>query len=245
MAAQKGKDLLLKIGDGGAPETFTTVAGLRARTLSLGAKTVDATDADSAGGWRELLAGAGVKSCAVTGAGVFRDAASDAAMREAFFGQTASNWQLVIPGFGVLQGPFLIATLEYAGQHDGGGDLFHLAGQRRRPGLHRLVTPRSGVNRARGEVAAVLGGEAVRLCLTLGALAEMETALGVAHWSALAERLAAPSAGDLVAVLQALLRGGGEAEAAARLPQMAVNVDEAAAAVARAFFAAGAASGEA
>ena len=119
MAIQKGKDILLKIGDGGAPEAFTTVAGLRARTISLNAKTVDATDADSAGRWRELLGGAGVKSASVSGAGVFRDAPSDAAMREAFFSQAAKNWRLIVPDFGVLQGPFLVAALEYAGDHDG------------------------------------------------------------------------------------------------------------------------------
>ena len=78
MAAQRGKDLLLKIGDGGEPETFATVAGLRARTISLNARTVDVTDGDSAGRWRELLAGAGVRSAAVSGQGVFRDASSDA-----------------------------------------------------------------------------------------------------------------------------------------------------------------------
>ena len=53
MAAQKGKDVLLKIGDGASPETYTTVAGLRARTLSLNAKSVDATDSDSSGRWRD------------------------------------------------------------------------------------------------------------------------------------------------------------------------------------------------
>ena len=109
MAAQKGKDILLKIGDGAGPEVFTTVAGLRARTISLNARSVDATDSDSAGRWRELLAGAGV----------FRDAASDALIRAAFFAQSADNWQLVVPDFGVLEGPFLVAALEYAGEHEG------------------------------------------------------------------------------------------------------------------------------
>ena len=61
MAAQKGKDILIKIGDGAMSEAFTTVAGIRARTVSLNAKTVDATDSDSDGRWRELLAGAGGK----------------------------------------------------------------------------------------------------------------------------------------------------------------------------------------
>ena len=95
------------------------MAGLRARTISLNAKTVDATDGDSAGRWREVLAGAGVRSAAVSGAGVFRDAAADALMREAFFTQAARAWRLTVPDFGVLEGPFLVSSLEYAGEHEG------------------------------------------------------------------------------------------------------------------------------
>ena len=117
MAAQRGKDILLKIVV--APGVFTTVAGLRARTLSLNARSVDATDGDSAGRWRELLDGAGVKSAAVAGQGIFRDAASDALIREAFFDQAARRWRLIVPDFGVLEGPFLVAALEYAGEHEG------------------------------------------------------------------------------------------------------------------------------
>ena len=119
MSAQKGKDILLKIGDGADPEVFTTVAGLRARTISLNARSVDATDSDSAGRWRELLAGAGVKQASVSGAGVFRDAASDALIRAAFFAQSADSWRLIVPDFGTLEGPFLVAALEYAGEHEG------------------------------------------------------------------------------------------------------------------------------
>jgi TP901-1 family phage major tail protein len=119
MAAQKGKDILLKIGDGASPEVFTTVAGVRARTLSFNAKSVEVTDSDSPGRWRELLDGAGVRQCAVSGSGVFRDAQADALIRQSFFDQSARSWQLVIPGFGVVAGPFLVAALEYAGQFDG------------------------------------------------------------------------------------------------------------------------------
>lgn len=117
MTAQRGKDILLKVE--GAPGVFTTVAGLRARTISLNARSVDATDGDSAGRWRELLDGAGVKSAAVAGQGVFRDAASDALIREAFFDQAARTWRLIVPDFGTLEGPFLVAALEYAGEHEG------------------------------------------------------------------------------------------------------------------------------
>lgn len=119
MAAQAGKDMLLKISDGAAAPTFHTVAGLRARTISLNAKTLDVTDSDSAGRWRELLAGAGVRSVAVSGSGVFRDAASDAEVRTSFFEQSARAWRLIIPDFGQLEGPFIVAALEYAGEHDG------------------------------------------------------------------------------------------------------------------------------
>lgn len=117
MAAQAGKDILLKVSDGASG--FVTVAGLRARTISLNAKTIDATDSDSAGRWRELLAGAGVRSVAVSGSGVFRDADSDAEVRASFFEQSARLWRLIVPDFGQLEGPFIVAALEYAGEHDG------------------------------------------------------------------------------------------------------------------------------
>jgi TP901-1 family phage major tail protein len=60
MAAQKGRDLLLKLDTTGAG-AYVTIAGLRTRSLSFDAATVDITSAESAGQWRELLAGAGMK----------------------------------------------------------------------------------------------------------------------------------------------------------------------------------------
>ncbi len=78
MAAQKGKDLLLKLDDGTG--TFVTVAGLRTRRLALNADAVDVTDAELVGRWRELLAGAGVRRASVSGTGIFKDQASDASI---------------------------------------------------------------------------------------------------------------------------------------------------------------------
>lgn len=119
MSGQKGRDVLIKIGDGGAPEAFATIAGIRAKTISLNARTVDGTSGESTEAWRELIAGAGVKSASVSGAGVFKDAASDLTLQQSFFSQAARNFQLVIPDFGVLQGPFLVEALDYSGDHDG------------------------------------------------------------------------------------------------------------------------------
>lgn len=116
MVAQKGKDLLLKISDGGS---YVTVAGLRSRRLAFNAKTVDVTDAESAGRWRELLGGAGVQRASLTGAGLFKDHASDALVRQAFFAGSILSWQVLIPDFGTVTGPFQITALEYSGEHNG------------------------------------------------------------------------------------------------------------------------------
>jgi TP901-1 family phage major tail protein len=119
MSGQKGRDVLIKIGDGEEPEAFVTVAGIRAKTISLNARSVDGTSGESPEAWRELIAGAGLKSASVSGAGVFKDAASDALIQQAFFSQSASTFQVIIPGFGSLTGPFLVEALDYSGDHDG------------------------------------------------------------------------------------------------------------------------------
>ncbi|MDO9458894.1 MAG: phage major tail protein, TP901-1 family [Alphaproteobacteria bacterium] len=118
MAAQKGRDLLLKTDSTGGG-VFVTVAGLRNRSLSLNARPVDITNADSVNGWREVLEGAGVKSASLSGTGVFRDDAADETVRGFFFNGTIRNWQLIVPDFGIIQGAFQITALEYAGEYDG------------------------------------------------------------------------------------------------------------------------------
>lgn len=119
MSGQKGRDVLIKIGDGDDPEVFVTVAGIRAKTISLNARAVDGTSGESPDAWRELIAGAGVKSASVSGAGVFKDAASDALIQQAFFAQAITRFQLIVPDFGTLEGPFVIEALDYSGDHDG------------------------------------------------------------------------------------------------------------------------------
>ncbi len=118
MTAQKGKDLLIKVDMDGSG-TFVTVAGLRASRITFNAETVDVTNLESAGGWRELLGGAGVRSAAISGAGVFRDQATDERVRQIFFDGNTPAFQVVIPDFGIIEGAFQITSLEYAGKYDG------------------------------------------------------------------------------------------------------------------------------
>ena len=118
MGAQKGRDLLLKIDTNGLG-SFATVAGLRTKRLAFNSQGGDVTDAGSAGRWRELLAGAGVQHASLSGWGIFKDAASDDAIRSRFFAGEIVGWQLAIPDFGIVEGPFQIVALEYSGAHDG------------------------------------------------------------------------------------------------------------------------------
>ncbi|TCP61925.1 TP901-1 family phage major tail protein [Rhodovulum bhavnagarense] len=118
MSVQSGKDLLIKLdltGDG----QFETIAGLRATRISFNAETVDVTSLESQGGWRELLAGAGVKTAAISGSGVFRDAGTDERARQVFFDGETPDFQVIIPDFGVVEGAFQVSSLEYSGSHDG------------------------------------------------------------------------------------------------------------------------------
>ncbi len=118
MAAQKGREMLIKVNDGSSPENFSTVAGVRSRTITINNEQVDITDSDNAP-WRTLLADAGLRSISITASGVFKD---DTAMRkitdEAYNG-TLESYQIVFPNGDTLDGEFQISSLEEAGEHTG------------------------------------------------------------------------------------------------------------------------------
>jgi hypothetical protein len=94
---------------------------------------------------------------------------------------------------------------------------------------------REPLNKARGEAALYIDGRACRLCVTLGALAELEAAFDVGSLAEMGERLARLTASDLITVLAALTAGGGEAMSTAQLAAARIDPRAAAAAVAEAF----------
>ncbi len=118
MAAQNGKDLLVKVDMNGTG-LFETIAGLRATRISFNAESVDVTSLESQGGWRELLSGAGVKSASISGSGVFKDEGTDERARQLFFDGETPAFQVIIPDFGIVEGPFQVSSIEYAGSHNG------------------------------------------------------------------------------------------------------------------------------
>ncbi|SRR6056297_1188104 len=118
MTAQNGKDLLIKL-DMDNTGNFSTLAGLRATRISFDAESVDVTSLESQGGWRELLGGAGVKSAAISGSGIFKDETTDERARQIFFDGEVPDFQVIVPDFGIIQGPFMITAIEYSGSHNG------------------------------------------------------------------------------------------------------------------------------
>ncbi len=118
MVAQNGKDLLIKLDMTNAGQ-FETIAGLRATRISFNAESVDVTSLESQGGWRELLGGAGVKSASISGSGVFKDENTDERARQIFFDSEVPSFQVIVPDFGIIEGAFMITSIEYAGSHNG------------------------------------------------------------------------------------------------------------------------------
>jgi len=118
MAAQQGKALLMKIGDGASPEVFTTIGGMRSNTLTMNDEMVDVTNKDSSGA-RTILAQGGVNSITVAGSGVFTDSASETTLKGKFNVSALTNYQFLVPDFGTFTGSFMLTTLEYAGEYNG------------------------------------------------------------------------------------------------------------------------------
>jgi TP901-1 family phage major tail protein len=116
MPAQKGKDVLLKVDNAGS---FITIAGLRTRRLTFNAQSVDVTNSESTGRWRELLEGVGVRHASINGTGIFKDEASDVYARQLFFDGSIKTWQVLIPNFGTISGLFQMVSLDYRGDHSG------------------------------------------------------------------------------------------------------------------------------
>lgn len=117
MAAQIGSELLVKINTTGS--TFVAMAGLRTKSVQMNAEQVDVTNSDSASKYRELLAGAGIKSLSVSGSGVFTDDTTHETARAAWAAGTLKDFQIVIPGWGTWEGAFQITQLAVAGEHNG------------------------------------------------------------------------------------------------------------------------------
>lgn len=118
MGAEKGSAFLLKVGNGGTPVAYATVAGLRTTQLSVNGEAVNVTSKDSAG-WRELLSGAGVRSVSVSGAGIFTGSAAEVRIRNNALAGAIDDYELSFESGERMRGRFLVTRLDYAGDYNG------------------------------------------------------------------------------------------------------------------------------
>lgn len=118
MPIEKGSAFLLKIGDGGTPVVFATVAGLRTTQMSINGEAVNVTTKDS-GGWRELLSGAGVRSVSVAGAGIFTGSAAEARLQGHALAGTIDEYELAFESGARMRGRFVVTRLDHSGDYNG------------------------------------------------------------------------------------------------------------------------------
>lgn len=118
MAAEKGSAFLLKIGDGGNPPTYATIAGLKTTNLSINGDAVAITNKDS-GGWRELLSGAGVRSVSVAAGGIFTGSIAETQVQDLALSGAIQQYQLAFESGAKMEGRFLVSRLDYSGDFNG------------------------------------------------------------------------------------------------------------------------------
>ncbi|HBR41775.1 phage major tail protein, TP901-1 family [Sulfitobacter sp. UBA4523] len=128
MAKQKGRLLLIKIGDGAETEAFTTLCGIQSKTLTVNNNNFDVTtmDCTAPGGqlWQEVMTG--MRSLATSGNGIFEGGTSLARFKAIAFGTDAAdtadaigNFQVIIPDFGTFEGAFHVDNVEFGGEQEG------------------------------------------------------------------------------------------------------------------------------
>ena len=118
MGAEKGSAFLLKVGNGGEPPVFATVAGMRTTQMSVNGESVNVTSKDS-GGWRELLSGAGVRSVSVAASGIFTGSAAEVRVKTNALAGQIDDYELSFESGERLRGRFLVTRLDYSGDYNG------------------------------------------------------------------------------------------------------------------------------
>ena len=118
MAAQRGRLTLLYADlEGGSPQNFTLLPGLRDTTWSVNGQQVDVTTKDS-NAWRQLPTGAGIRSVDISVAGIFQDSVVEETVRGWAFDQTLNWWQIQLENGDRLEFLGQIRGYERTGRHD-------------------------------------------------------------------------------------------------------------------------------
>lgn len=119
MAAIKGSKVTLKKGDGASPEVFTTIAGSRNVTFTLGGTEIDITTSDNISSgvtWRSYISG--IVDFSANLEGVLKDKSTFDDLVTDKLNGTVANFQLDIDTYGTFEGPMTVTQVDGAGQYD-------------------------------------------------------------------------------------------------------------------------------
>lgn len=122
MAGQQiGRLLLIKIGDGGSPENFSNLCGLKTRSFNLSANEVDTTipDCNNPGGAVQKTAEPGIVNRTFNGSGAFVSGTTQATLMGHVRGATVFNAQVIVPGEGVYEGSWMVSDFEFSSEVEG------------------------------------------------------------------------------------------------------------------------------
>lgn len=118
MTVSKGRNLLLKVDLTGGG-TYTTIAALQSKTVSINCESVEVSNFDS-GNWRELDSrGLGIRSMAVSGSGIFVDDATQNFMEDAAFAHSFVTMQIVFENGDYYESDFIITSMDKSGELSG------------------------------------------------------------------------------------------------------------------------------
>lgn len=119
MTSQAGIEMLLKVDTAasGGP-TYTTVAGVQAKSIRMGTDVVDVTHGDATDRFRRLLGKGGVRKVSIQASGVFDSSAVASKIIDYWDATSVKSWQMIVPGLGTFAGTFQIANLDYSGPHE-------------------------------------------------------------------------------------------------------------------------------
>lgn len=118
MPSQKGRDMLLKIGDGAEDENFTAIGAARNVAMTINNQPADATTMAD-GGVQVLSVQAGVQSLSLRLEGLFKDSAAEEALRDMAFNRAARHFRLQFPNGDFYTAAFVVENYSRGGSHDG------------------------------------------------------------------------------------------------------------------------------
>lgn len=121
MATQKGRLLLIKIGDGGGTEAFATLAGIQSRDFTITNNTADNTrmSTSSPGDKVPTSSVYGIQSVSFSGNGIFDEVADVKSWVADVWDHTDRNYEITVPGDGTYTGQFRVTNLQYGGDTEG------------------------------------------------------------------------------------------------------------------------------